>query len=279
MRGRDVGRAHPAMTVAAAAAGALLLLGAAAPHTSAQTPRCTSDETAPPNVFYASVGSATGAHRRLNGALSAAGFAPLGDGARAGGVGLWLSRGRDCALLQLEANVLQWGARAAADGRRADFWAADLMVYGGAPVITSGRTSMYPLFGLGVRMHFLDIAGAGAGDGGPSSFSSVLRRDGDWQGPAQLVGDLGVGAHFLAGSRAKRQGLVIGARMGYVLGAAHNRWVSGADTIHGPMVNTSGPYGRLLVGMSFGRRRDPRPLPTSRPEPRVRDGRPTRRIG
>jgi hypothetical protein len=255
------------------------LLLAAAPPALAQRARCAREASPPPSVLYATVGSATGGPSRVSRAMTDAGFAPLADNAVVGGLGFWMAPGNGCGLLQLEANVVQWEARSAADGRRADFWAADFMVYGGAPVVTTGRTSMYPLLGLGLRVHFLDLTGAGSSSDRATSFATALRRDGEWEGPAQLVGDLAVGAHFLAGSRASRHGLVIGARMGYIVGPAHNQWVLGADTIRGPMVNTSGPYGRLLVGMSFGRREGPRPLPPTRPEPRIRDGRPTRRIG
>lgn len=233
-------------------------------------------------MFYSSIGSATATHRRLNDAIVREGFAPLAASALVGGVGLWLTPENGCSLLQVEINVLGWEARRAADGRRVQFLAGDFMTYVGAPVITSGRTSVYPLLGFGPRVHFLNVAGAGGGsDDGPTTFATALRRNGKWDGPAQFVGDLAVGAHYLAGSPSKNRGLVIGARMGYIVGPTLNSdWIVGSDTIHGPRVNTSGPYGRLLVGVSFGRRdvAPPRRSPTP-VEPRIRDGRPTRRIG
>ncbi|HKG95141.1 MAG TPA: hypothetical protein VKA84_24705 [Gemmatimonadaceae bacterium] len=265
---------------------ALALLAAVPSGASAQRPRCVPTASTP-RVLYASIGSATGAHRRLNGVTAAEGFAPLAENAIVGGLGFWMTNPGGCSLLQLEVNVVQWEPRTAPDGRRMNFWAGDVMLHAGAPVVTSGRTSVYPLLGVGVRIHFLEVTGANP-DAAPSPredatrFAMALRRNDEWEGPGQVVGDLAVGAHYLAGSPSRPYGLVIGARMGYIVGAAYNKWISGADTIRGPMVNTSGPYGRLLVGMSFGRRDGaPPPRPPAQPEdePHVRDGRPTRRIG
>jgi hypothetical protein len=155
---------------------------------------------------------------------------------------------RDRLIIGAEGHAVVQSDKTTADG---EFRTRVMGGYGmfdiGYHILRAGRVAFYPIIGIGGGATALEITERSTLD-----FEDVLdqpRRGARVTSAALLVGGgLGV-EYFVAASRTRRGGFIIGARAGFNYAPLESNWkLDRTDIAGGPDAGFTGPYVRVAIG-------------------------------